>query len=337
MPQSSYSTKRRRKRILYRLRQRLIEFALILIVFLAIFFLVRGCVDRKHDDDVTSSDVSVSTPSIDLPVIPEFTANTLTLANEVDARSAVLIDCTTNEVLAAKDARTSYFPASVTKVMSLLVAVENIDDFYDTFTMTYDIMHPLYLQNATIVGFMENEVVQLMDLLYGAILPSGADATQALAEYVSGSEEAFAELMNERAKEMGLQNTHFTNTSGLHDPDHYTCALDMAIIMREAMKNPLCRKVLTTHTYMIEPTEHHPEGIPLANAMIGRVKTNQPLGATVVGGKTGYTDQAGHTMMSLAVGDNGHEYIFVSLKGTNKYAATNDAVNIYEMFCGNEQ
>ena len=337
MPQASYSAKRRRKRILYRLRQRAIEIALILSVFFAIFFLVRGCVNRNHNDDSVSSDIAVSTPVETLPVIPNFTNNTITLTDEVDAQSAVLIDCATNELLAAKDAQTAYFPASVTKVMSLLVAVENIDDFYDTFTMTYDIMHPLYLQNATIVGFMEDEEVQLMDLLYGAILPSGADATQALAEYVSGSEAAFAELMNERAEEMGLQNTHFTNTSGLHDPNHYTCALDVAIIMREAMRNPLCRKVLTTHTYMIKPTEHHPDGIPLANAMIGRVKTNQPEGGTVVGGKTGYTDQAGHTMASLAVGDDGHEYVFVSLKGTNKYAATNDAIKVYGMFCGDKQ
>ena len=334
MQNSSYSAKRRRKRILYRLRQRLIEFSLILTVFMAVFFLVRGCVNRSHSNDVVSSDAPVSTPTVVLPVIPEFTADTRTLADEVDAQSAVLIDCTTNEVIAAKDALSSYYPASVTKVMALLVAVENIDDFYDTFTMTYDIMHPLYLQNATIVGFMENEVVRLIDLLYGAILPSGADATQALAEYVSGSEEAFAQLMNERAQEMGLQNTHFTNTSGLHDPNHYTCALDMAIIMREAMKNPLCRKVLTTHTYTIQPTEHHPEGIPLANAMIGRVKTNPPQGATVLGGKTGYTGQAGHTMMSMAIGNDGHEYVFVSLKGTNKYAATKDAVQSYEIYCG---
>ena len=267
------------------------------------------------------------------PIIPSFTADTYTLGDEINAPSAVLIDCTDNTILAAKDAQAVLYPASITKVMTLLVAIENIHDWNDTFTMTYELLHPLYMQDATIVGFMEDEVVPLTDLLYGAILPSGADATQALAEYVSGSEEAFAELMNKRAEEMGLQNTHFVNASGLHDVNHYTSALDMAIIMREAMKNELCRKVLTTHTYVIDPTEQHPEGIPLANTMIGRVRANQPDGATVVGGKTGFTNEAGHTMMSLAQGDDGHEYVFVSLKGADKYKATNDAIRAYSMFC----
>ncbi len=331
---ASYNVRRKRKRMLYRLRQRAIELMIIAAVVLAIILLVRGCGNKSADP--TSSLLSDNSDIVDpeaLPQIPIFTADTFTFSDEINAQSAILIDCTDNEILAAKDAQSPFYPASITKVMALLVAIENIKDLNDTFTMTYEIMHPLYLQNATIVGFMEDEVIPLTDLLYGAILPSGADATQALAEYVSGSEAAFAELMNKRAEEMGLQNTHFTNTSGLHDVNHYTCALDMAIVLREAMKNDLCRQVLTTHTYQINPTEHHPEGIPLANAMIGRVRSNQPEGATVVGGKTGYTNEAGHTMVSLAEGEDGHDYIFVSLKGTDKYKATNDAIFAYNMFC----
>ena len=330
---TSYNAKRRRKRRLYRLRQRAIELTIMLVCVVAIFLLIRGCANNAETDVISSpsSDIVVTPPV--LSQMPTLTADTFTLTDEVNAQSAVLIDCTDNTILATKDAQAIFYPASITKVMSLLVAIENIEDFNDTFTMTYEIMHPLYLQNATIVGFMEDEVIPLTDLLYGAILPSGADATQALAEYVSGSEAAFAELMNDRAEEMGLQNTHFTNTSGLHDANHYTCALDMAVILREAMKNDLCRKVLTTHTYVTQPTEHHPEGIPLANTMIGRVRSNQPDGATIIGGKTGYTNEAGHTMVSLAEGDNGHDYIFVSLKGTDKYKATNDAIKAYDMFC----
>lgn len=330
---AAYSAKRKRRRRLYRLRQRAIEVSVIAVIVILVALLIHSC--SHNGGEVNSSPVSdlESPPAPVMPVIPSFTADTYTLGNEINSQSAVLIDCTDNIILAEKDPQAILYPASITKVMSLLVAVENIKDFNDTFTMTFDILHPLYLQNATIVGFMEDEVVPLTDLLYGAILPSGADATQALAEYVSGSEEAFAELMNQRAKEMGLQHTHFVNTSGLHDINHYTCALDMAIILREAMKNDLCRKVLTSHTYVTTPTEQHPEGIPLANAMIGRVKTTPPDGATVLGGKTGYTSEAGHTMSSLAVGDDGHEYIFVSLKAENKYKATNDAVNTYSMFC----
>ncbi len=334
MEDTSYSVRRRRKRRLYRLRQRVIESSVILVCVLLVVLLIRNCSGKGTAANTSSPTEGGSLPSAPvLPVLPSVTADTFTLTEEINSQSAVLIDCTENSILAAKDAQAILYPASITKVMALLVAVENIDDYSDTFTMTYDILHPLYLENATIVGFMEDEVVPLTDLLYGAILPSGADATQALAEYVSGSEEAFAELMNQRAREMGLQNTHFVNTSGLHDSNHYTCALDMAIILREAMKNELCRQVLTTHTYVTEPTPQHPEGIPLANAMIGRVKTNPPQGATVLGGKTGYTSEAGHTMVSMAIGDNGHEYIFVSLKAADKYKATNDAIATYSMFC----
>lgn len=334
---ASYSARRKRKRLLYRLRQRIIELLIIAAIVTAVVLLIRGCSDNGGDVISSPSSDIAPLPSPVLPVLPSFTADTYTLGDEINSQSAVLIDCTDNTILAAKDAQAILYPASITKVMSLLVAVENIDSFDDMFTMTYDILHPLYLQNATIVGFMEDEVVPLTDLLYGTILPSGADATQALAEYVSGSEEAFAELMNQRAEEMGLQNTHFVNTSGLHDANHYTCALDMAIILREAMKNDICRQVLTTHTYVTTPTEQHPDGIPLANAMIGRVKTTPPDGATVLGGKTGYTSEAGHTMSSLAVGDDGHEYIFVSLKAADKYKATNDAIHTYSMFCAPEE
>ena len=334
MEDTLYSVRRKRKRRLYRLRQRAIELSIIIVCVLLVVLLVRSC---SRNDTITNTSTPTdheTLPSVPvLPAIPSVTADTYTLSDEVNSQSAVLIDCAENTILAAKDAQAILYPASITKVMALLVAVENIDTFNDTFTMTYDILHPLYLENATIAGFMEDEAVPLTDLLYGAILPSGADATQALAEYVSGSEEAFAELMNQRAEEMGLQNTHFVNTSGLHDANHYTCALDMAIILREAMKNDLCRQVLTTHTYVTTPTQQHPEGIPLANAMIGRVKTTPPQGATVLGGKTGYTSEAGHTMVSMAIGENGHEYIFVSLKATDKYKATNDAITAYSMFC----
>lgn len=335
---ASYSARRKRKRRLYRLRQRAIECVILALIVTAVILLIHSCSNRgeKPVDSTPISDI-VSVPQPVLPVIPSFTADTYTFGDEINAPSAVLIDCTDNTILAVKDAQAVMYPASITKVMTLLVAVENIDDWNDTFTMTYDLLHPLYLSDATIVGFMENEVVPLTDLLYGAILPSGADATQALAEYVSGSEAAFTELMNERAKEMGLRSTHFVNASGLHDANHYTCALDMAIILREAMKNDLCRQVLTTHTYVIKPTQQHPEGIPLANTMIGRVRANQPDGATVVGGKTGFTSEAGHTMMSLAEGDNGHEYVFVSLKGTDRFKATNDAIRAYDMFCGTDE
>ena len=324
--------RRARKRRLYRLRQRIIELcilsALVAAVASPVIMGVRSC---SKPNEPTLSTISEPT-SVQKPVFPVYTADTVTLTDDVDADYALLMDVDDNRVLAAKGADGRTYPASVTKVMTLLVAVENISDFTDTFTMTYAITDPLYLANATVAGFSNNEAVTMEDLLYGTILPSGADACQALAIYVAGSDEAFVTLMNQRAQEMGLKNTHFTNTSGLHDKDHYTTAEDMAVILRVAMENPHCRQVLSTYQYTTASTPQHPEGILLTSTLFGRMYGTEPDGATVVAGKTGYTSQAGHTMVSYAEGLDGHDYILVTLKGSNRWKATYDAINLYTEF-----
>ncbi len=267
-------------------------------------------------------------------LFPEMTEHTTGFAATVDAGSAILVDVTDNTVLAAREANARMYPASVTKIMTLLVAVENITDYTETYTMPFEMLNRLYIENATVAGFSTGEAVNMTDLLYGTILPSGADATEALAMHISGSEAAFVELMNAKAAELGLVNTHFVNTSGLHDPDHYTTATDMAVLLREAMKNPLCRQVLTTYQYTTAATEQHPEGILLSSTLFERMYGTEPEGATVIGGKTGYTSEAGHTMASYAVGDDGHDYIFVSMKGSTRWEATYDAIDVYTEFCG---
>ena len=340
MPLSSEEARRKRRvrrRRLYRLRQRAIE-GLILVVLVGLIatpiWFFRSCKASKEEMSESESSQSVA----ELPekvewIFPAVTADTFTLTNEVDAYSAILVDITDNVVVGSKQPREVLYPASITKVMTLLVAVEHITDFTDTFTMTYEILYPLYLENATIAGFSEGEAVNLEDLLYGCILPSGADATQALAEYIAGSEEAFAVLMNEKAAELGLKNTHFVNTSGLHDKEHYTTAEDMAMVMLAAMKNPHCRQVLSTYQYTTAATPEHPEGILLTSTMFSRMYGDEPEGALIIAGKTGYTSQAGHTMVSYAQGEDGHDYIFVSMKGSNRWRATFDAINTYTLFC----
>ena len=323
--------RRAKKRRRARIRQRIIELSILAVLVAAVVIpvsLIRHNRAQTNEQPLTSSTVE----EVKRPVYPVYTAETVTLTDAVDADYALLMDVNENRVIAAKGADVRTYPASVTKVMTLLVAVENITDFTDTFTMTYAITDPLYIANATVAGFSNNEAVTMEDLLYGTILPSGADACQALAMYVAGSDEAFVDMMNERAQEMGLKNTHFTNTSGLHDRDHYTTAEDMAVILRTAMENEHCRQVLSTYRYTTAATPQHPEGILLESTLFSRMYGTEPDGATVVAGKTGYTTEAGHTVVSYAEGLDGHDYILVTLKGSNKWKTTYDAIELYTEF-----
>ncbi len=324
--------RRAKKRRRARIRQRIIECSILAVLVAAVVIpvnLIRRNRAQPTDQTPTSSVVEEEVPK---PVYPVYTAETVTLTDAVDADYALLMDVTDNRVLAAKGADVRAYPASVTKVMTLLVAVENIKDFTDTYTMTYAVTDPLYIANATVAGFSNNEAVTMEDMLYGTILPSGADACLGLALYVAGSEEAFVELMNARALEMGLKNTHFTNTSGLHHRDHYTTAEDMAVILRVAMENEHCRQVLSTYRYTTSSTPQHPEGIQLESTLFSRMYGSEPDGATVVAGKTGYTDQAGNTLVSYAEGLDGHDYILVTLKGSNRWGAIHDAIDLYTEF-----
>ena len=158
-------------------------------------------------------------------------------ANNISSEHAVLLDVDNNTILAQRDPDARIYPASMTKIMTLLVAAEHIENMDDTFTMTYDIIAPLIDAEASRAGFEEGETVPLKDLMYGIALPSGADATTAIAIYLCGSEDEFVKLMNEKAEELGLENTHFTNASGLYDPNHYSTATDIAMLMSAVMEN----------------------------------------------------------------------------------------------------
>jgi len=254
--------------------------------------------------------------------------NTVVLGEDVVSNNAILLCADDGTVVASRNSKTRMYPASMTKIMSLLVAVEHITNLEDTFTMTFEIINPLYLQNATVTGLSSGETVPLTDLLYGAILPSGADATDALAIYVAGGEEGFVELMNEKAEELGLIDTHFTNTSGLHDENHYTTAHDMAIILDCVMKNDICREILSSHKHVTTSTEQHPDGIEMYSTMFNKIRRDQIENVELLGGKTGYTYQAGHCLVSAAE-KNGKTYIAVTGGGETKYSPIYDIMEMY--------
>jgi len=254
--------------------------------------------------------------------------------NNIATTNAILVDVNNRTILAERDSDEQIYPASMTKVMTILVAAENIEDFTDTFTMTADIINPLIEAEASRVGFEDGETITITDLLYGAALPSGADATAAIAEYVSDSEEAFVELMNEKAEELGMNNTHFVTTSGLHDEDHYSTVSDIAILMYAAMQNDICSEVLSTYQYTTTKTTQHPDGIALESTMFSHMYGTEVTGLTIEAGKTGYTDEAGNCLVSYATDDNGGIYICVIAKSTTYKQAIYDTFAIYGIIDG---
>lgn len=251
--------------------------------------------------------------------------------NDIKSTYISLLDVSNNQIIAGKDPDAKIYPASMTKVMSLIVAVENISDLNEKYTFNKTELNDLYLESASVAGFSVDESVKAIDLLYGLILPSGADAAGALAKMASGSEESFVALMNAKCEELGLKNTHFCNPSGLHDENQYTTSTEMAMIMSYAMKNVTCAKVLSTYQYTTDATPQHPEGILLTSTMFSRMYGTEVEGVTIKAGKTGYTDQAHNCLVSYAVKD-GKEYIAVTAAAGNRWHVIFDDFYIYERY-----
>lgn len=239
-----------------------------------------------------------------------------------------LVDIDSHEIIAGRQYDAKIYPASMTKVMTLIIAVENIRDMNDTFTMTTELIDPLVRENASRAGFDPGEKVTANDLLYGLILPSGADAAQALARMIAGSEEEYAGLMNAKCAEIGLKNTHFANTSGLYDADQYTTPVEMGMIMEYAMQNELCAKVLSTYQYTTAPSPQHPGGIALTSTMFSRMYGTEAEGVTITAGKTGYITESGNCLVSYAVKGDKH-YVCVTSGGTNKWDSIFDDIELY--------
>ena len=265
----------------------------------------------------------------------DVTDETKTLDLELYSENALLIDLESNTILAQKNADARIYPASMTKVMTVLVAAEQITDWDATFTMTQSIIDPLFLADASMAGFVHGEEVSMMDLLYGAVLPSGAEATEALAIVCAGSEEAFAELMNEKAQALGLQDTHFVDASGLHDENHYTTLSDMAIIMQAALDNPRCREVLTSVNHTSPATAQNPEGVAMTNRFLYRIRPQQTGTVDIQAAKTGYTAQAMNCCVSYGIMENGRAAICVTAHAWTGDYCIADHLALYGTYCGN--
>lgn len=286
-------------------------------------------------------------PSEDEPLTPPFTfsprvtEHTVGFPEEgrgVYSTSGILIDVEAEEIIAGREPFQRINPASMTKILTLLVAAEHVTDLQDTFTMTVEITDYSYIHDCSTAGFSVGDVVTVEELMYGTILPSGADAALALAEYVAGSQEAFVELMNQKLEQLGLSDSaHFTNCVGLYDENHYCTVYDMALILKAASDNELCRKVLSTRKYTTSiATEQQPEGILLSNLFLRRIEDKDTHGE-VLCAKTGFVNQSGSCAASLAADYQGREYLCVTVGSISSWACIYDHVEIYQAFLPGRQ
>lgn len=228
-------------------------------------------------------------------------------------RSAILADSDTGTVMYEYDADSRQYPASITKIMTCLLAIEYSEDTAEGLQEKVKVQpfEPLRSDYSKI-GMKEGEVYTLEQLLYGLMLPSGNDAAIAIADHVAGSLPNFAELMNEKAQELGMTGTHFVNPHGIHDEDHYTTARDMMRLGMAAMENDTFRQIVGTPTYTCPATnKNEARKWTNSNRFFG-VKYPEFKWEPMVGIKTGYTDAALHTFVG-ALSYEGREMISVVL------------------------
>ena len=264
----------------------------------------------------------------------EETSATEGIGEDVIGRYAIVVDINNNRILASREGRTRMVPASMTKIMTVLVAAENIaeDSLEDDFTITPEINYYASSHGASRVGFNDNETVKVRDLFYGTVLPSGADAAVGLATYIAGGHDEFVDMMNEKLATLGLSETsHFTNCVGLYDDDHYSTCYDMAMILRAAIANPLCKEILSARTYTTTSTEQHPDGIEISNWFLRRAE-DKPIGGTITCGKTGYVKQSGNCAASYASDGEGNDLIVVIGNSDGSWRCIYDHIALYRKY-----
>ena len=285
----------------------------------------------------TEEETEPEAPTVDIPqkiYTAQATDQTLWIESEIVSTNAIFIDVETGNILGQKDPYKVLSPASMTKILTVLVAAEHIEEAQldEPFTMTLEFTDYSYVNDCSSAGFLNGEVITVRDLFYGTILPSGGEAAVALATYVAGSHEAFVEMMNEKLEELGLSDTaHMTNCVGLYNKEHYCTVYDMAMIIAAAVDNEICREVMGARKYTTSVTEQHPEGITISNWFLRRIE-DRDTGGEVLCAKTGYVAQSGNCSASYGRDHAGKEYICVTANATSSWKCIYDHVALYKKF-----
>ncbi|MCR5633470.1 MAG: serine hydrolase [Eubacterium sp.] len=260
----------------------------------------------------------------------------------------ILVDLDSDTIVAERSCEQVVSPASMTKILTVLTARDYIDEttLADKFTVSAEITDYVRKNDCSAVGFTPNSEVTVRDLLYGTILPSGADAALGLAEYCCGSQEAFVEAMNKKVEELGLSETaHFTNVVGIYDPDLHCTMKDMAVILGVAVQDDLLRDVLSCRTYSTDATfiysdtteegtseedvpEEDKKPIEVSNWFLRKIE-DKDMDGDVIAAKTGFVNESGCCAASYYEADNGKKYICVTGNAFSSWRAIYDHVSVY--------
>jgi len=241
------------------------------------------------------------------------------------SETAILIDGDTGQILFERGMHRRMYPASITKVMTALVALER-GDMDDIITMSYDAVFSIGRRTSHI-ALTPDEEITLEHALYANAVASANDASNGIAEHIGGTKENFAEMMNQRARDAGARNTNFINAHGLHDREHLTTAYDMARIMMESIRIPEFVEVFGVQTHTIPPTNRQPQARNLwnTNTMI----TGRYAYDGFIAGKTGFTNQSGHTLVTAARRD-GRTLIAVVMQAASRNESRNDTAALFD-------
>ena len=263
-------------------------------------------------------------------------------ADSISSGYAILVDVTDGEIVASRKGSQMIYPASMTKVMTLIVVVENLKSeaaLNDVITISAQ------QGSNSGYGFKPGEKLTVKDLLYAAILQSDGVACIELANYIAGSETNFVKLMNDKVKELGLlegdpenvPSTMFQNCTGLHHAYHFSTPYDMSVIMAYAMQNPLCANVLSSLSYKPSDNFRPGEGCTFWHTLLHNHLSDssiQPNKATILAGKTGLTEKetSGHCIVTYTKGDDGHFYVSVTAKAESWIGNTDDILKIFNTY-----
>ena len=220
----------------------------------------------------------------------------------VGAAGAVIMDADSGEILYGKNIYKHLYPASITKLMTALLAYENLD-LADHITFSENAVYGIEIGSSNI-GMDVGQSITVEEALYGLLIASANEVAIALGEKVSGSEKDFADLMNERARQLGCENTNFVTLNGLHDRNHYTCAYDMALIARQVYQHTDLIRYMSDYNYHFVKSEKQPDDFWISNT--NDFLTGEMEYDGIVGGKTGYTDQARETLVTFAEREDVH-------------------------------
>lgn len=237
-------------------------------------------------------------------------------------------------VMVEKNATKKAYPASLVKIMTTLVALENIDDLSQVAPVDVETYQAMVNRNASMAGFYGRESTTYRDLLYGTMLASGGEAANSLAVNISGNVEAFVVLMNQKADDIGLKDTYFTNAEGLHDNKQVTTAHDMALLLDYALQNGDFRAIFTKPNFKTTSTPDHPDGIHLKSTVLSRLPHGEMKNFEIIGGKSGTTVKAGQCWAVIGT-KNGKEYITIVMGAklndisNPSYSQIDDTIKIF--------